>query len=128
MCGMENAPCMRTLQYRSESGGLRNPQTSAQLFGIDPGPHNGVGPGGVGNAESAKSFVDGTHVVSVAASPCCSIEITCNQVNVTNHDGSDGEDELLGNASLLGVDVADTWRQHRRSLLAAEWWSTKRGT
>ena len=53
--GMEQAPCMRTFQYRSESGGLRNPQTSAQLFGIDPGPHNGVGPGGVGNAQSAKA-------------------------------------------------------------------------
>ena len=34
---------------------LRNPQTSAQLFGIDPGPHNGAGPGGVGKAQSAKA-------------------------------------------------------------------------
>ena len=52
-----------------------------------------------------ESFVDSTHVVSVAASPCCSIEITCNQVNLmTNHDGSD---ELLGNVSLLGVGVVD---------------------
>ena len=50
-----NAGRMRTFQYRSESGGLRNPQTSAQLFEIDPGPHNGVGPGGVGNAQSAKA-------------------------------------------------------------------------
>ena len=33
---------------RSDSGGLRNPQTSAQLFGIDLGPDDGVGPGGVG--------------------------------------------------------------------------------
>ena len=46
---------MRTFQYLSESGGLRNPQTSAQMFGIDPGPHNGAGPGGVGNAQSAKA-------------------------------------------------------------------------
>ena len=53
--GMVQAPCMRTFQYRSESGGLRNPQTSAQLFGIDPGPHNGVRPGGVGNAQSAEA-------------------------------------------------------------------------
>ena len=52
--GMENAPCMRTFQYRSEPGGLRNPQMSAQLFGIDLGPHNGVRPGGVGKAQSAK--------------------------------------------------------------------------
>ena len=34
---------------------LRNPQTSAQLFGIDPGPHSGVGPGGVGEAQSVKA-------------------------------------------------------------------------
>ena len=26
----------------------RNPQTSAQLFGIELGPHTGAGPGGVG--------------------------------------------------------------------------------
>ena len=36
--GMENA----------EPGGLRNPQTSSHTSGMDPGPHNGVGPGGVG--------------------------------------------------------------------------------
>ena len=97
---------------------------SAQLFGIDPGPHSGVGRRW--QRTVCKNFVDSTYVVSVAASPCCSIEITCNQVNLmTNHDCSDGEDELLGNASLLGVDVADMWRQHRKGLLAAEWWSTK---
>ena len=28
-----NVQCMRTFQYRSDPGGLRNPQTSAQLFG-----------------------------------------------------------------------------------------------
>ena len=28
---------------------------AAQLLGIDPGPHSGVGPGGVGNAQSAKA-------------------------------------------------------------------------
>ena len=42
-------------QYRSESGGLRNPQTSAQLFGIDPSLHNDAEPGGVGSAQSAKA-------------------------------------------------------------------------
>ena len=31
------------------------PQTSAQLLGIDPGHHSGVGPGGVGIAQSAKA-------------------------------------------------------------------------
>ena len=38
----------KTLKERE---GLRNPQKSAQLFGMDRGPHNGVGPGGVGKAE-----------------------------------------------------------------------------
>ena len=105
--GMESAPCMRTFQYRSEPSGLRNPQTSAQLFGIDPGPHNGVGRRRWQSAVR-KSFVDSTDVVSAATSPRTIIEITCNHVNLlTNHDSTDGEDELLGDTFLLGVDVAD---------------------
>ena len=108
MHGMENSPCMRTFQYRSDSGGLRKPQTSTQLFGIDPSPHNGVGPGGVGNAQSAKASSIVLNVVSVPASPCFSIEITCTQVNLlTNRDSTNSEDELLGDAFLLGVDVVD---------------------
>ena len=46
---------MRTFQQRSEPGGLRNPQTSAQLLGTDLGPHSGAGPGGVGKEQSAKA-------------------------------------------------------------------------
>ena len=53
--GMENARCIDTFQYRSEPGGLRNPQKSAHVLGIDPAPHSGVGPRGVGNAQSAKA-------------------------------------------------------------------------
>ena len=56
--GVENAPCMRTFRYLSEPGGSRNPQTSAQLLGIDPGPHSGAGPGGVGKAQSVTGFVN----------------------------------------------------------------------
>ena len=45
----------------------------------------------------------------VAASPRCTIEITCNHINLfTNHDSTKSENELLGDAFLLGVDVADT--------------------
>ena len=89
---MENyAPCMRTFQYRSEPGGLRNPQTFAQLFGIDPGPHNGVGPRGVGKAQSVKASSIVLMIVSAAASPRSTIEITCNHVNVLrNHNGTNG--------------------------------------
>ena len=113
---MENAPYMRTFQYRSDSGGLRNPQTSVQLFGIDSGPHNGVGPGGVGN-EVCKSFVDSTDVISVAALPCYSIEITCNKVNLlTNHDGTNCEDELFRNTPFFWRRYClYLWRHNRKS-------------
>ena len=37
------------------AGAFEKPQTSARLFGMDPGPHNGVGPGGVGRALSVKA-------------------------------------------------------------------------
>ena len=51
----------------------------------------------------SKGFVN-----SAATSPRSTIEITFNQVNLLrNHDGTDSEDDLLGDASLLGVDVAD---------------------
>ena len=89
-------------------GGLRNPQTSAQLSGMDPGPHSGVGPGGVGKAQSVKAFINSTEVVFASIPPCSTIEITCNQVNfLRNHNGTKSEDKLLGDAFLLGVDVAD---------------------
>ena len=45
----------KSFQCRSDSGGSRNPQTYAHLPGIDPGPHSGVGPGGIGKAQSAKA-------------------------------------------------------------------------
>ena len=87
---------------------LRNPQTSAQLFGIDPGLHKGVGSNGVGNAQVCKSFVDSTDVTPVAASSCCSIEITCNHVNlVTQHNGTDCENELFRNTPFFCVDIVN---------------------
>ena len=55
-----------------------------------------------------KCFVNSTEVVFAAVPPCGTIEVTCNQVNfLRNHDGTNSENELLGNAFLLGVDVAD---------------------
>ena len=75
-------------------GGLRKPQTSAQLFGIDPGCRARRR----WQCAVCESFVGSTDVVSVAASPRCTIEITGNHVNLlTNHDGTDCEDELFGN-------------------------------
>ena len=73
---------MCIFQYRSESGGLWNLQTNSQLFGIDPGHHNGAGPRGAGNAQFSK-------VSSIVFVPCCSIEITCLKVNfLTIHDAN----------------------------------------
>ena len=66
-----------------------------------------------------KSFVNSTYVVSVAASPCCSIEIACNQVNLmTNHDGSDCEDEFLCNTPVA-------WRGNCQYVETTPWWTTK---
>ena len=93
---------------RNPVGGLRNPQTSAQLSGMDPGSHNGVGPGGVGKAQSVKASSIVLRLSLAATSPRRTIEITCNQVNfLRNHNGTKSENELLGDAFLLGVDVAD---------------------
>ena len=102
MRGMEKALCMGTFQFQSESGGSRNAQTSAQLFGIDPSPQ-WCRLGGVGNAHSA--------------------QITCNQVNLsTNHDGMDCKDEFFPNTQFFCVDIV--FLGHRKGLLAAEWWTT----
>ena len=55
----------------------------------------------------SKCFVNSTEGVFAPTSPSCTIEITCNQVNfLRNHDGTKSETELLGDAFLLGVDVA----------------------
>ena len=56
----------------------------------------------------SKHFIDSTEIVTAAASPRSTIEVTCNKVNfLRNHDGTKSENELLGDAFLLGVDVAD---------------------
>ena len=57
----------------------------------------------------SKGFVNSTEVVSAATSPPSTIEKnTSNQVNfLRNHDGTKSENELHGDAFLLGVDVAD---------------------
>ena len=78
------------------------------MSGMNPGPHSGVGPRGVGKILS----INASSIVLRLSLPryrhAVTIEITCNHVNLLrNHDSTDGEDELLGDAFLLGVDVAD---------------------
>ena len=43
------------LHSLSDSGGFRDPQTSAHLHGMAPGLHNGVVPGAIAEAQSAKA-------------------------------------------------------------------------
>ena len=63
-----------------------------------------------------KCFVSSTEVVSATTSPRSTIEITCNQVNVLrNHDGTKSKNELLGNAFLFGIDIADMQGQNRKN-------------
>ena len=53
--GMVKAPCMRICHYFSEPGGFKDPQTSDHSPGTPPGPHRGVGPGGIGKHVLAKA-------------------------------------------------------------------------
>ena len=98
---------MENAQYRSEPGGSRNPQTSAQLFGIDPGPHNGAGPGGVGGAQSAKASSIVLMLSLLLHRHAVPLKSPATHVNLlTNHDGTDCEGELFGNTPFFGVDLA----------------------
>ena len=72
------------------SGGLRPPQTSAQLTRIDPGP--------------SKGFGDGTDVFFVVAPRCRTVEITWHQVK---HHSTNCDDKLLSNVTFLVVNVTN---------------------
>ena len=92
---------LRTFQNRWESGGSKNPQTSVHKSGIDPGPHSGVGPGGVSKFAVRECLLKSASadVAFASASPRCPIEVTSNQINLmTGHDGTAREDELFGDA------------------------------
>ena len=80
--GVEKAPCLFTFQNRWEPGGLRKPQTSAQLFGMDPRLHNCVGDRRCRQGTVRKYFIGSTDNVAVATTPGCTIEVTCNQMYV----------------------------------------------
>ena len=96
-----------------DSGGLRNPQTSAHVPGIDPRLHNGVGPGSIGKAQSAKASSMMHNIVAVVASPCSPVEVTGHQVHVFfKHHCTDRKDKLLSCAAFLGVNATDVQRQN----------------
>ena len=77
----------------------------------------------------SKSFINSTEIVSAATSPSCSIEITCYQVKfLRNHNGTKSLDELLGNAFLSSMNVADMQGQHSKELLTTDCGTAKSGT
>ena len=116
----ENAPRLCTFQNRSEPGGLRNPQTSAQLFRNGSRSPQLCAVLWRGQNTVCEGFVYSTEIVFAAIPPRSTIEITCNQVNfLRNHDCTKSENELLGDAFLFGINVADMKRQHRKVLLPA---------
>ena len=54
------------------------------------------------------------------------METICNQVNfLRNHNGAKSQDELLGDAFLLAVDVADMQGQNSKEYLTTGCGSTK---
>ena len=106
---MENAPCVRTFQYRSEPGGLRKPQTSAHVSGMDPGLHSGVRPGGVGKAQSVNASSIVLMLFLLRHRHAVPLKSPATQVNhlLRILDCTESEDELLGDVFLLGVNVVD---------------------
>ena len=56
----------------------------------------------------SKGFINRTEIVTAATTPSCTIEITCNQLNVLrDHKSTNGLDDFLGNTSFLGKDIVD---------------------
>ena len=76
-----------------------------------------------------KIFVNSTEVVFATVPPCGTMEVTCNKVNfVRNHDGTESVDDLLANAFLAGIFVANMKRQQRKVFLPTNWRASKYGT
>ena len=104
---------IRAFQYRSESGGLKNPHTSAQLFGIDPSHTQWCRARRRWKCAVCKGFVNSTDAASIAAPPRCSLEITCNQVNMlTKHNCWDGKDEFFRNTPFSWSGYLLIWRNN----------------
>ena len=72
-----------------------------------------------------KCFCNSTEVVFASIPPCSTIEINCNQINFSSHDGTESVDELLGNAFPCGTDVANVKREHCKVFLPAYWLTPK---
>ena len=108
---------------------LRNPQTISPVIRDGSGSPQWWGAWWRRQGTISKGFINSTEIITAATSPSCSIEITCNQVNfLRNHNGAKSQDELLEDAFLLGVDVADMQGQKSEEFLTTCCGTTKRGT
>ena len=96
---MENAPCLFTFQNFWETGGFRKPHTSAQLSVMDRGHHNGVGPGGVGKAQSAKASSIELRLSRLRQRQAAPVKSPATK--------SIFLDNFLGNTSFLGKNIVD---------------------
>ena len=99
---MEKAPFLRTFQNWSESGGSK--VVSPDVGNRTGSPHRwGAWRCKYRRAESTMFSL--VMLNASVISPCCSIEIIWNQINLmTNHCGTDCDDEHLRNNSFLGIN------------------------
>ena len=94
---------------------------------IDPGPHSGAGPGRVSRLQSDNE-------PQLCFCTCClcwcsPTEVSSNQIALmTGHDGTDREDDLLGDTPLLCKDVTDMQAQHSEPFLTVRCSSFEGGT
>ena len=88
---------------------------------MDPGPHNGVGPGGAGKAQSEKASSTVLRLSRLRQRHAVPLKPPATKSNfLRSHNGRKSEDELLGDASLLGVDAADMQGQRSKELLTTD--------
>ena len=73
----------------------------------------------------SKGFFDGTDVVPVGAPPCCTVEITGHQVHLfLKQHCTSCKDQLLSDATLLGVNVTDVQRTNCLAISDEMWFLT----
>ena len=90
---------------------------------MHPGPHSGVERVCTGKILSRNPSSIVLRLSLPRYRKAVPLEITCNQVTfLRNHNGTRSENELLGDAFLLGVDVAD---MSARSLADGVIWHVK---
>ena len=78
------------------------------MSGMDPGPRSGGRPGGVGKTQSVKASSIVLRLFLLRHRRAVPLKSPANRVNfLRNHDGTKSQNEFLGDAFLLGVDVAD---------------------